>query len=47
MYFELWSTVGSCYFGVTVGTGLEQDQARQLLALVKRRGMNGYLWHYW
>lgn len=46
IYFELWRTVGKCYFAVTVGTGLEQNQAEQLLALVKQRGMSGYLWHW-
>jgi len=46
IYFELWRTVGKCYFAVTVGTGLTQDQARNLLAIVRRRGMNGYLWRW-
>jgi hypothetical protein len=46
IYFELWRTVGKCYFAITVGTGLEQAQAKRLLELVKQRGMNGYLWHW-
>lgn len=46
IYFELWRTVDKCYFAVTVGTGLEQAQAKELLALVKQRGMKGFLWHW-
>jgi hypothetical protein len=46
IYFELWRTVGKCYFAVTAGTGLKQDEARKLLAIVKQRGMDGYLWHW-
>ena len=44
VFFELWCTVGECFFGVTVGAGLSESEATHLLSIVRRKGMEGYLW---
>jgi hypothetical protein len=47
VYFELWKTVGNCYYALTAGIGLTQNQAYDLRDKLRSYGMtDAYIWHW-